>query len=178
MKSWIVIPINLFVCFSMHAELSSEILQLKKELDDLKTARQEVAASKTDDKVTQLIAIQKETTQKLAQMVEYWPQVKAEFDGACAATFDRCREVARSCCEQLSCNALDPKASQETIKALKDALAACKVNALTKEGSTLCIQCNALVEIMFDAAMQTGNKRVTEELKPYTIQYWGVAKKK
>ena len=70
MQHWIVVSVSVLVCFSVRAELSPEIVQLKKELDALKTTRQEVAASKTEDKVARLVAIQKETTQKLTQMVE------------------------------------------------------------------------------------------------------------
>jgi hypothetical protein len=172
---------SVVVCFSVRAELLSEIVQLKKELDDLRKTELAHLTSKTlsgMEKIVQLTAVQEQIKQKIALVAErwqqYWPSVKEHLDGPCAMWFDRCNQAAPTCCKKISSN-VTMKSSKEEKQAFTQSMNACKIDVLTAEGAALCKLCPELAKLMFDAAMHasltTNNQSYLSALKPYTEKY-------
>jgi hypothetical protein len=180
MKKYVSI-VAILVCFSARAELSSEIVQINTELNDLRKTELAHLTSKVlsgKEKITQLTAVQDQIKQKIALVAErwqqYWPSVKEHLDGPCAVWFDRCNQAAPTCCKKISCN-ITMKSSKEEKQAFTQSMNACKIDVLTAEGAALCKLCPELARLMFDAAMHvsltTNNQSYLELLKPYTEKY-------
>ncbi|HEV2917540.1 MAG TPA: hypothetical protein VGW78_07400 [Candidatus Babeliales bacterium] len=170
---YIIIIVCTLLCNELYAQLSEACLQIKKDLDALKQEQKTLSQSTASNKGTEFVRIQKDITEKLTQLLTYWPEIKQELDVRCMPLYDTYKQVVQSCCQDLQCEEKSKNASIETKKQLKESLEACKTKVLGTEQYALHTQCADFVQLMFEAAMQAMNKKIVDELMPYVNKYWG-----